>query len=231
MKTIGMIGGMSWESSLEYYRIINEAVKQSLGGLHSAECILHSLDFARIEQLQHGGDWKALEEILVDSARKLQAAGAGIILICTNTMHLLADAVESAVSARLLHIADAAGEAIAARGMRRIGLLGTQFTMQRGYYSNRLSDRYGVEVIVPVPEDQEVVHRTIYEELCLGVMKGRSREAMNRIIRRLGERGVEGVILGCTELPLLVREAESGIPLFDTTDLHARAAAAIALSG
>jgi aspartate racemase len=230
MKTIGIIGGMSWESTVPYYRRLNELVRDRLGGLHSARVVLVSLDFHDVEVLQSAGDWDAAGSMLADAARSLESAGAECVLIATNTMHKIANTVTEAVGIPLIHIADATGEAIAAAGLRTVGLLGTRFTMEQDFYRARLAERFGLRVLVPGPEDREYVNRVIYHELCCGVIGESSRAAFREIIARLVAEGAEGVVLGCTEIPLLVSAADSPVPLFDTGELHARAAAACALA-
>lgn len=230
MRTLGLIGGMSWESTIPYYRILNERVRQRLGGLHSAKLVLHSVDFAEIEALQHAGDWDAAGAILVDAARGLRAAGADALVICTNTMHLVAPSIEAAVDLPLLHIADATAARIRDAGLSRVALLGTRFTMERDFYRQRI-EAAGIEVIVPEAAQREVVHRVIYEELCLGRVLDASREAYRGIIEDLVARGAQGVILGCTEIGLLVGEGDATVPLFDTARIHAEAAADWALAG
>ena len=225
---VGLIGGMSWESSLEYYRIINRLVRDALGSPHSCPCILYSVDFAEYERLQHRGDWSALAEKTAEIGRRLEAAGAGMLLLCTNTMHRVADQVAAAVSVPLLHIAEVTAGAAGRAGIRKTGLLGTRFTMEEEFYRGRL-EKAGLEVIVPDGADRETVHRTIYDELIAGIVSPDSRRRLAGVIRRLGERGAEGIILGCTELPLLIRPEDSPLPLFDTTDIHARAAVAAGL--
>jgi len=225
LRTIGLIGGMSWESSAEYYRILNEEARERLGGAHSCPCLLLSLDFARVEALQHQGRWDELGELMADSARSLACAGAQGLAILTNTMHKFADEVERAAGLPLIHIADAAGQAAASAGFSRVGLLGTRFTMEQDFYSARLAERYGLDVRIPGEKDRELVHRVIYEELVLGRVLEASRRAYVEIIGRLGEAGAQGVVLGCTEIPLLVRQKDSPLPLFDTTRLHAEAIA------
>ncbi|MBB3275712.1 MULTISPECIES: aspartate/glutamate racemase family protein [unclassified Pseudoxanthomonas] len=229
MKTIGMLGGMSWESTVPYYRLINQRVQERLGGLHSARLLLYSMDFHDVEQLQHAGEWERAGTLLADGARRLQSAGADFIVICTNTMHKVAPAVEAAIALPLLHIADPTASAVAAAGVRRVGLLGTRFTMEEEFYRVRLQRRHGLEVLVPGGEDRLEVHRIIYEELCRGIVDDRSRHLYRDIIGRLVARGAEAVILGCTEISLLVSAEDSSVPLFDTTALHARAAADHAL--
>lgn len=228
MKTIGLVGGMSWESTALYYRLINEGVKKRLGGLHSAKIVLYSVDFQEIEELQHAGEWDRAGEVLAAAGRAVEAAGADFLLICTNTMHRVAEQVESAISIPLLNLADATAERILARGMRTVGLLGTAFTMEQDFYRGRLEKR-GIEVLVPGAADRAVVHRVIYEELCQGRVKEGSRAEYLRIIDALGEQGAEGVIEGCTEIVMLVDERHTGMPLFDTTAIHADEAVRLAL--
>ena len=229
MKTLGLIGGMSWESTVPYYRTINQTVKEQLGGLHSAHLLLYSVDFAEIEKLQHAGDWDAAGAVLADAARSLKAGGAQLLVICTNTMHKVADAVEAASGLPLLHIADATGDAIRARGITRIGLLGTRFTMEQDFYRRRLIEGHGLDVLVPESDERDLVHRVIYDELCQGVIRDESRAQYRRVMDGLVARGAQGIILGCTEIGLLVGEGDASVPLFDTTALHARAAALAAL--
>jgi aspartate racemase len=228
VRTLGLLGGMSWESTLPYYRIVNERVRQRLGGLHSAKLVLHSVDFADIEEMQRAGDWDTAGAILVEAARGLHAAGAECLVICTNTMHLVAPAIEAAVDLPLLHIADATAARIREAGLSRVALLGTRFTMERDFYRQRI-EAAGIEVIVPEAAQREVVHRVIYEELCLGRILGTSCEAYRGIIEDLVARGAQGVILGCTEIGLLVGEGDASVPLFDTARIHAEAAADWAL--
>ncbi|AMR67953.1 aspartate/glutamate racemase family protein [Aquipseudomonas alcaligenes] len=230
MKTIGLLGGMSWESTLPYYRHINEAVRERLGGLHSARLVLYSLDFHEIEALQRQGDWAAAGTLLADAARRLESAGADFLLLCTNTMHKVADTVETASALPLLHIADPTAAAIQAAGLQRVGLLGTRFTMEQPFYRQRLEDRHGIQVLVPDEPDRAEMHRVIYEELCRGVVSEASRQAYRQVIGRLVARGAQAVILGCTEIGLLVRADDAEVPLFDTCVLHAQAAAERALS-
>jgi aspartate racemase len=230
MKTIGLIGGMSWESTVPYYRHINETIRARLGGLHSARAVLYSVDFHDIEQLQRAGDWDTAGQVLADAARRLQAAGADGIVLCTNTMHKVAPAIEAACPLPLLHIADPTALAIRAAGLRTVGLLGTRFTMEQDFYSDRLRQRHGLEVLTPAMEDRATVHRIIYEELCVGIVSDASRREYRRIIGQLAARGAQGVILGCTEIGLLVGEQDTALPLFDTTALHACSAAQWALS-
>ncbi len=229
MKTIGLLGGMSWESTVPYYRQINEAVKARRGGLHSAKIVLYSVDFAEIERLQHQDDWAAAGALLADAARTLERAGADFIVLCTNTMHKVAPAIEGAVKIPLLHIADPTAGAIRRAGLHRVGLLGTRFTMEQDFYRGRLAGRHGIEVLVPEADDRDLVHRVIYEELCLGRIEQASRQAYRDVMRRLVERGVQGIVLGCTEISMLVGAQDASVPLFDTTALHAEVAAALAL--
>lgn len=229
MRTLGLIGGMSWESTVPYYRLINQTVKEQLGGLHSARLLLYSVDFAEIERLQMSGDWDTAGQVLADAARALRAGGAELLVICTNTMHKVADAVEAASGLPLLHIADATASEIRARGLHRIGLLGTRFTMEEDFYRLRL-ENHGLEVLVPEADDRGIVHRVIYDELCLGQIREESREQYRRIIAGLVARGAQGVILGCTEIGLLVGADDASVPLFDTAALHARHAALAALA-
>ncbi|MFG2501335.1 aspartate/glutamate racemase family protein [Streptomyces sp. NPDC048441] len=228
MKTIGLIGGMSWESSAEYYRLLNELVRERLGGLHSARCVLYSVDFAEIEELQVAGEWEQAGEVLARAAKGVEAAGADLVLICTNTMHKVADQVQGALSVPLLHLADATADAVLAAGVRRVGLLGTAFTMEQDFYRERLTAR-GLEVLVPDAEGRALVHRVIYEELCLGVVREESRADYLGVIAGLVTDGAEGVILGCTEIELLISQEHSEVPVFPTTRLHAEAAVRAAL--
>ena len=230
MRTIGLIGGMSWESSALYYRLVNEGVRDALGGQHSARLVMVSLDFADIARLQHVGDWPALEREMVAAARTLERAGAQAIVLCTNTMHLLAPAMEEATAIPLLHIADAAGEALAAAGIVHAGLLGTAFTMEQAFYRDRLASRWGIETIVPDAADRLTVHRIIYDELVRGVVTDASRLAYREVMARLVARGSGGIVLGCTEIGLLVDAGDAAVPLFDTTPLHAAAAVRFALT-
>jgi aspartate racemase len=230
MKTIGLIGGMSWESTVPYYRQINETVREKLGGLHSAELVLYSVDFHEIERLQHSGDWDTAGQRLADAARKLERAGADFLVLCTNTMHKVAAAIEEAVKIPLLHIADPTADAIRRAGHRKVGLLATCFTMEQAFYRDRLRDRHGLEVLVPGPDDRDIVHRVIYEELCLGVVRPESRDEYRRIIDELVMRGAQAIILGCTEISLLIAPADCPVPSFDTTAIHARKAAEYAIA-
>jgi len=228
MLTIGLLGGMSWESTVPYYRTVNEVVKARRGGLHSAKVVLVSVDFAEIERLQHAGDWDGAGDLLAGAARSLEAAGADFVVVCTNTMHKVADAIEAAVGIPLLHIADPTAAAIHAAGIRTVGLLGTRFTMEQDFYVGRLEGRHGLAVLTPPAEDRETVHRVIYDELVLGRTLEPSRAAFRRVIADLVARGAEGVILGCTEISLLVGPDDASVPLFDTTAIHATAAAELA---
>ena len=229
MKTIGLIGGMSWESTVPYYRQVNQTVKEHLGGLHSAKVALVSVDFHDVEKLQRAGDWDAAGALLADAARSLQAAGADFIVLCTNTMHKVAPAIEAAAGIPLFHIADPTAAAIKAAGHTRIGLLGTRFTMEQAFYKDRLRGLHGLDVIVPEPAERDIVHRVIYEELCLGNVVDASRDDYRRVIAALVERGAQAIILGCTEISLLIAQSDAAVPLFDTTAIHARKAAEFAL--
>lgn len=229
MKTIGLIGGMSWESSLEYYRILNQETKTRLGGFHSAKCVLVSVDFAEIEALQIEGRWNEAGTYLAGAALTLQHAGADCVVLCTNTMHKLSGQIEASISIPFLHIADATAERVRAAGIERIGLLGTCYTMEEDFYKGRLIEKYGLDVIVPEVEGRALVHRVIYDELVLGQIRAESRAEYRRIILKLAQAGAQGVILGCTEIGLLVRAEDSPLPLFDTTRIHAEAAVDFAL--
>jgi len=229
MKTIGLLGGMSWESTVSYYQLINEGVKASLGGLHSAKITLYSVDFSEIEALQHKGEWDKTAEILIKAAKGLEAAGADFILICTNTMHLVAPEIQAGISVPLLHIADATAEEIVKSGIKKIGLLGTAFTMEKDFYKGRLEKEYDLNVIVPDAPDRSLIHQVIYEELCLGKIKDASRNEYLRIINHLVAQGAEGIILGCTEIALLVTSNHTNVRLFDTTKIHAHKAVVMAL--
>ena len=230
MKTIGLIGGMSWESTVPYYRLINEAIKERLGGLHSAKLILYSVDFYEIERLQHSGNWNAAGTLLAGAAHSLEAAGADFLVLCTNTMHKVAPAIEAAVRIPLFHIADPTAGEIKRAGFSKVGLLATRFTMEQAFYKGRLRERHGLDVLVPDQDDRDIVHRVIYDELCLGIIKPESQAEYRRIIAKLVERGAEAVILGCTEISLLVGPRDSAVPSFDTTAIHACKAAEFALS-
>ncbi|MEU6768790.1 aspartate/glutamate racemase family protein [Streptomyces sp. NPDC046853] len=228
MKTIGLVGGMSWESSAEYYRLLNELVRERLGGLHSARCVLYSVDFAEIERLQVAGEWEAAGGVLAGAAKGVEAAGADLVLICTNTMHKVAEQVQAALSVPLLHLADATAAAVLRSGVRRVGLLGTAFTMEQDFYRERLAS-HGLDVLVPDADGRALVHRVIYEELCLGAVHEASRAGYQNVIEDLVREGAEGVILGCTEIELLIGQEHSPVPVFPTTRLHAEAAVAAAL--
>ena len=221
MKTIGLIGGVSWESTLEYYRIINQEINKRLGGYHSAKCLIYSVDFAEIEELQRLGKWEVIRDIITDAALNLKKGGADFVLICTNTLHKIADDIEKSAGIPLIHIVDAAGREIVKRDIRKVGLLGTRFTMEEGFYKDFLLDKFGIHVIIPGESDREIVHNIIFEELCFGVVKESSREHYVRIINQMADEGSEGIILGCTEIPLLVNQADVRVPLFNTTELHA----------
>lgn len=228
MKTIGFIGGMSWESSLEYYRIINETVKEKLGGLRSARIVMYSFDFGDVAKLQHEGRWDEAAELIIDAAQRLEKAGAELLVICTNTMHIVADEVQKSIKIPLLHIADATAEEIKAKGLKKIGLLGTRFTMEKDFYKGRLVKKYGLEII-PSKHERQIVHDIIYNELCRGEIKESSRRKYSKIIQNLVENGSEGIILGCTEICLLVRQQDVQVPIFDTTTIHATSAALSAM--
>jgi aspartate racemase len=230
MKNIGLIGGMSWESSAEYYRLINQETKRRLGGQHNAPSILVTVDFADVERLQHAGQWDQLGGMLADRARQLERGGADFVVLCTNTMHKLAGCITSAVHIPLLHIADAVAQAIQVSGQRRAGLLGTRFTMEQTFYSDRLKQHYGIETIVPRDPDRQVIHDVIYSELCHGVIREESRDRFRKIITDLAEEGAESVILGCTEIGLLISQADSSLPVHDSTRIHAIAAVEFALA-
>lgn len=229
MKTIGLIGGMSWESSIEYYRIINETVKEKLGGLHSAQSLMMSVDFAEIEKLQHEDRWDEAAQILIRSAQSLERGGADFIVLCTNTMHKVADQIIKNIGIPFLHIADATAEKVTSSGIKRIGLLGTRFTMEHDFYKGRLTDNFGLDVITPNQQDREVIHRVIYEELVLGKIVESSQQEYKRIIEALIAHGAEGIILGCTEIELLIKQKDSIVPLFPTSAIHAIAAVEKAL--
>ena len=229
MKTIGLLGGMSWESTAGYYRVINEGVKKSLGGLHSAKIVLYSVDFDPIEQLQHKGDWEGTANILSEAALRVQAAGADFLLICTNTMHKVAPNIEKAIRIPILHIADATAEVLVGKGIKTAGLLGTAFTMEQDFYKGRLVQKYGLKVLVPNESDRKTVHNVIYQELCLGQMIESSKIEYLRIIESLANQGAEVVILGCTEIGLLVNQSDTDIELCDTTVIHAEKAVEYAI--
>lgn len=228
MKTIGLIGGMSWESTAHYYSGLNEGVKAKLGGLHSAKIAMISVDFAPIEKLQHLGDWDATADILIDAAKGIEAAGADFVMICTNTMHEVAPKIEAEISIPILHIADATADVIKAKGIKKVGLLGTAFTMERAFYKGRLADMHNIEVITPNDEERKIVHDVIYQELCLGEIKDTSKAVYLKIIDRLAKKGAEAVILGCTEIGMLVQQADTDVILLDTTEIHAEKAVELA---
>ncbi|MDM7967019.1 aspartate/glutamate racemase family protein [Blastomonas fulva] len=230
MRTIGLLGGMSWESSAQYYRLINQETQRRLGGTHSARSVMVSVDFAEIEALQHAGEWDALTDAMIDAALQAERGGAQLLVICTNTMHRMADAVQDAVAIPLLHIADPVGRAIAAQGLTKIGLLGTSFTMGQPFLRDRLQRNFGLEVITPDSQDRSDVHRIIYDELVRGVVTEPSRATYRGVMQKLADQGAQAIILGCTEIMLLVGQEDSAVPLFDTTTLHALAAVEAALA-
>lgn len=230
MKTIGMLGGMSWESTTSYYKAINEGIKSALGGLHSAKICLYSVNFDEIEKLQHQGDWDGTGRILSTAAKSIEAGGADFLLICTNTMHKVAPEIEKVISIPILHIADATAEKLKEDGITKVGLLGTQFTMSQDFYKGRLVEKHGISVIVPNSEDQKIVHDIIYQELCLGKTFNNSRKKYLEIIDTLHQQGAQAVILGCTEIALLVKQNNTKVPLYDTTEIHAAHAVKFAIS-
>lgn len=229
MKTIGLLGGMSWESTVGYYRAINEGVKNTLGGLHSAKIAMYSVDFEPIEKLQHEGDWEGTARILSEAAKGVQSAGADFLLICTNTMHKVAPQIERAIKIPVLHIADATAEVLVHKGIKTVGLLGTAFTMEQDFYKGRLNEKYGVNVLVPNKEDRQIVHKIIYQELCIGKIDADSKSEYLRIIDLLANKGAEAVILGCTEIGMLVSQGDTKVTLFDTTTIHAEKAVEFAI--
>jgi len=229
MKTIGLIGGMSWESTTEYYRIINEAIKEKLGGLHSAKIVLYSADMEEIALLQHEEKWDKLTDLMIDAAKRVERSGSDLLLICTNTMHKMAEQVARSIAIPLLHIADATAERIISLNLKRVALLGTRFTMEQDFYKGRLRDRYNLKVIIPNEADRQEIHSIIYQELCAGEIKSSSEEQLKAIIERLVSNGAQGIILGCTELPLLIKQDDSPVPVLDTTRIHAEAAVEYAL--
>jgi amino-acid racemase len=229
MKRIGLLGGMSWESSAEYYRLINEAVRDRLGGLHSADCMLRSVDFVEVEHLQRTGDWNQAGELLAAEATALEAAGAELLVLCTNTMHKVADAITDAIAIPFIHIADTTAQAVRDRGLKTVGLLATAYTMEQDFYVGRLRDLHALDVLVPDEQDRRIVHDVIYQELCIGVITDGSRAEYRRIIAELADRGAEGVLFGCTEIDLLVGPEDAPVPVFDTTRLHANRAVDVAL--
>jgi amino-acid racemase len=231
MRRIGLLGGMSWESSAEYYRLVNEATRDRLGGLHSADCVLRSVDFTAVERLQREGRWDEAGALLAREASGLVAAGAELLVLCTNTMHKVADVITAAVDIPFVHIADTTADAVRAYGFRSVGLLATAYTMEQDFYVGRLRDTHGLDVIVPEPDDRAIVHSVIYDELCVGVIKDASRDEYRRIMRELADRGAQAILLGCTEIDLLVGPADAPVPVFDTTRLHAERAVELALAG
>lgn len=228
MKTIGLIGGMSWESTVGYYQIVNTVVKETMGGLHSAKCLLYSVDFAEIEACQSSGDWDKSAEILTGAAQSLERAGADLVLICTNTMHKMADQVAAGIKIPLLHIAEVTAQTLLRQNVRRVGLLGTQYTMEQSFYKAKLAEQ-GVEVLIPDKADRKRVNDIIFQELCLGELRADSRQEILRVINELAEQGAQGVILGCTEIGMLVHQEDTKVPLFDTTRIHAESAARMAM--
>ncbi|BDR13754.1 aspartate/glutamate racemase family protein [Vibrio sp. STUT-A11] len=221
MKTVGMLGGMSWESTASYYKALNEGVKSRLGGLHSAKICLYSVDFDEIEKLQHQGKWSETALILAEAARSVERGGADFLMICTNTMHKVVPEIESQISIPILHIADATAESLVQDGVTKVGLLGTRFTMEQDFYKGRISEKFGIDVVVPTADEQTVVHDIIYQELCLGEIKSESRDRYLKIIANLHAQGAQAVILGCTEIALLVKQSDTSVPLYDTTEIHA----------
>jgi aspartate racemase len=230
VKRIGLLGGMSWESSAEYYRFLNEEVRARCGGLHSADCLLRSVDFTNVEPLQRAGRWEEAGALLAAEARALTTAGAEVLVLCTNTMHKVADAVTAAVDVPFVHIADATAEAVRADRLRTVGLLATAYTMEQDFYVGRLREMHGINVLVPGAEDRRIVHDVIYDELCVGVVSDSSREEYRRIMLELSERGAQGVLFGCTEIDLLVGPQDAPVPVFDTTRLHVKKAVDLALA-
>jgi aspartate racemase len=229
MKKIGLLGGMSWESSLNYYKIINEEIKKKLGGLHSAKVILNSIDFDEIEKLQHSGNWDKTAEILAKEAKDIQNAGADFLLICTNTMHKVASQIEQNISIPILHIADATAQVLVQDGIKKVALLGTAFTMEQDFYKKRLEDKFDLEVVVPNQQDRQIVHKIIYDELCLGQINQISKQKYLQIIKKLQMQNIQGVILGCTEIAMLVKQEDCDIKLYDTTTIHAKKAVEFAI--
>lgn len=230
MKTIGLIGGMSWESSLEYYRIINEEVKKKLGGFHSGKIVMYSVEFAEIEKLSREGNWDKATEFMIDAAQKVEKGGADFLLICTNTMHKMAEEVQQNINIPLLHMVDVVAEEIQAKGQKKVGLLGTRFTMEQDFYKGRLLEKHEIEAIIPPLDERKIIHGILYNELCLGEIKKASKDKFRTIINNLVARGAEGIILGCTEIPLLIDQEDYEVSLFDTTTIHARAAVKYAIS-
>jgi amino-acid racemase len=230
MKTIGLVGGMSWESTAEYYRIINQRVKEKAGGFHSAKIVMYSVDFEEVESRQTRGEWPELAAMMIGAAQRVERAGADLLLICANTMHKMADEVQAAIHIPLLHIADAAAAAVKSRAFQTVGLLGTRYTMEQDFYKERLRVKHGLDVLIPGEKEREIIHAILYNELCLGEIKEKSRQVFQEIIAGLEARGAQGIILGCTEIPLIVSPKDYRIPLFDTTALHAGAAVDYALA-
>jgi len=230
MKTIGLLGGMSWESSIEYYRIVNETVRARLGGLHSAKCLMYSLDFAKVEPLQHQGRWDDAAALMIQAAQALERGGADVIVICTNTMHKLAEEVQRSVDIPILHIADATARAVKLAGFDTVGLLGTRFTMEEDFYRGRLSEKHGLRVLLPDRAERDMVHDVIFDELCQGIILDSSRTRYLQVCQHLVDAGAQGIILGCTEIGLLLRQDDTSIPLFDTTAIHAQQAVEWALA-
>lgn len=230
MKTIGLLGGMSWESTAEYYRLINTKIKEHLGGLHSAKLVLYSIDFAEIEILQQQRNWQKAGQLLTDAAQTIEKAGAEFLLICTNTMHIVADTIAQNIHIPIIHIADATGDALVNQGIKQVGLLGTAFTMEKDFYKNRLINQYGLQVITPDSTDREKVHNIIYDELCAGIINQSSKETYLSTIDKLVENGAQAIILGCTEIGMLIKQSDTSIPLFDTTLIHAEKAVTLALT-
>jgi aspartate racemase len=231
MKRIGLLGGMSWESSAEYYRLVNEATRERLGGLHSADCVLRSVDFADVERLQRAGRWEDAGALLAGEASQLVAGGAELLVLCANTMHKVADFITAAVDIPFVHIADTTADAVRAHGLQAVGLLATGYTMEQDFYVGRLREVHGLDVIVPEADDRAIVHSVIYDELCVGVINDASRDAYRRIMRGLADRGAQAILLGCTEIDLLVGPDDAPVPVFDTTRLHAERAVELALAG
>lgn len=228
MKKIGLLGGMSWESSLEYYKLMNELVKSKLGGSHSVKCLLNSFDFHEIEELQHKGKWEKLTSLLVKEAENLKKAGADCIVICTNTMHLMASDIEKSTGLKVIHIADVTGDEIIKRNVNKVLLLGTKFTMESSFYKERLENK-GIEVVIPNELDRQIIHDIIYNELILGVLKQESKQSYIKIINKMIEEGIQGVVLGCTEVPMLIKQGDVPVEVFDTTEIHSRAAVDFAI--
>ena len=231
MKTIGLIGGMSWESSVDYYRIINEETRNILGGSHSSKCLMYSFDFHEIEELQNKNSWEELTKEMVLQADNLKKAGADFIVICTNTMHIMAPDIEKRTGLKVLHIADVTGEEIKRKSIGKVALLGTKFTMEGSFYKKVLKDKHNIDVVIPNDEDREVIHNIIYNELVRGIIKDDSRQKYIKIIDKLIDKGAEGVVLGCTEIPLLIKQKDVSIPIFNTTEIHSKAAVRYAIDG